>query len=493
MLYFRMLLLMAVNFYTARVVLQTLGVEDYGLYSIVGAIVVFLGFINISMAASAQRFLSFYQGKGDTNELKSTFNSVWMVQIFISLLILFLGEVLGSFYIACYLNVDIAKIPIAHIVFQLSLFSFLAKTLTVPYYASIIANERMNAFAFISILEGLMQLLMVFTLQYVADNRLVIYAFMMFFVVLITQSCYCLYSYHHFSECRINKTWNKKIIKEIFAYSGWNLMGSLSSVAINQGVNMILNSFFGVVVNAARGISFQVSGAVASLSGNFQQALNPQIVKNYASNELPQMHQLVIQGTKFCSFLLLILAVPIGLNMYPLLEIWLGNVPQYATTFCVLILINDILTAFSGCLLTAAMATGNIKKYQIIVASINMMNIPVSIIGLYMWPNPYLTAYIMIVLSITAFFARLILVNKLTELSISSYLRKAILPCLVIVAISVLIGLGINQLLQSNNIFVTFLRLATTFIAVVLLIITLGLKTSERQIILSYIQKRIHK
>lgn len=494
MLYIRMVLLMLVNLYTSRVILNEFGIEDYGLYSIVGAIVIFLGFINISMSASSLRFLSYYQGKGNFEELSATFNSVLVVQFFISLLILVIGETFGILYIEKFLNVSFEKVPVAHIVYQFSLFSFIVKTLTVPYSSFILANEKMNIYALFSIVEALLQLVAVFILKALRTDKLIIYAMMMFITIFMVQLCYRIYCMMKFKECRFRKNWNKVTIKNLFSYSGWNLLGSLSAVAIDQGINMILNSFFGVVVNAARGIAFQVSGAIASLSGNFQQALNPQIVKTFACNEKERMHQLIMNGTRFCYFLLLMLSIPVLFNMKALLELWLGIVPDYAEVFCKLVLINSLVSAFSGSLLMGAMATGNIKKYQIIVATINLLNIPVSITALYLYSDPYVTAYIMIALSATAFVARLLLTSRLIGMSIPLFLQKTIIPSVMTTLLSVLMTFGISIFIAAdNNFWALVIRMLLSFIGIVIAIAILGVTPHERDLALSFIKQKMAK
>jgi O-antigen/teichoic acid export membrane protein len=493
MLYIRMLLLMLVTLYTSRVVLRVLGVEDYGLYSIVGSIVIFLAFINISMATASQRFLSFYQGRGNEERLSSTFNSILVVQGIIALIVLVVGETVGVLYIEFFLNVDPSKLSAAHIVYQFSLFSIVAKTVTVPYHASIIANERMNVYAWLSIMEGLLQLAVVFILQRLTDNKLVMYALMMFMTVLIVQLCYRIYGTRHFKECKFRKNWDRGTIRDVFSYSGWSLMGSFSSMATDQGVNMVLNSFFGVVVNAARGIAFQVSGAVTSLSGNFQQALNPQIVKTYAEEERESMHGLIMNGTRFCFYLLLVLSVPVLFNMHALLALWLGEVPAYTEIFCKLILINSLIYALSNTLHTGAMATGNIKKYQIVIATINLLNIPLCIIGLYLWYNPYLTAYIMITLSVIGFIVRLILTSRMTGMSVASFLRRTMLPTTLVVILSVAIAFGVDHLIENHNIWTLILRIGVIFIVVVGMIATVGVTGNERQRAVNFVIRKIKR
>ena len=493
MLYIRMVLLMLVNLYTARIVLQALGVEDYGLYSIVGAVVIFLGFINNSMSAASQRFLSFYQGKGDEEKLSSVFNSILVVQGIISLIILLLGETCGVLYIQYVLNVDASKIPIAHIVYQFSLLSFISKTLNVPYNASIVANERMDAFALISIAEGLLQLIVVFVLQLLPEHRLVAYAAMMFATMVIIQCCYHIYSAYHFKECKIRRNWDKVVIREIFAYSGWNLLASLSVVLVQQGVNMILNSFFGVIVNAARGISFQVNGAIASLSGSFQQSINPQIIKSYAEKEREKMYALVMNGTRFSFYLLLVLIVPVFFNMKSLLQLWLGNVPPYTEMFCRLVLLNHFSVVLADSLRVGTMATGRIRNFQVVISVLYMLNVPLSIIGLYIYPNPYLTAYIMIGLYILAFIASLIIASQIIGMSIMVFIKKTLIPVLSVMSLSFLCACIIDKLIVNSSIIILTGRMIAMVIMSFIVIYFVGITNKERIAAVNFIKKKMKR
>lgn len=492
MLYFRMLLLMVVTLYTSRVVLKELGVEDYGLYAVVGSITTFLGFINTSMTAAAQRFLSYSKGKDGTKGQNEMFNSVFLAQTCITLLTLLIGEILGVLYIQNFLNVAPERLPAAHIVFQCSLFAFLCKAISVPYTASIIANEHMSAYAKISIIEGLFLLLVVILLPFANTDKLICYAFSMFAVTFLIQSGYRIYCKKHFSECHIKKTWNKQNIRSIFNYAGWNLLGAFSAVTIDQGVNIILNSFFGLIVNAARGFAFQVSAAVASLSGNFQQAINPQIVKTYACNDFTGMHNLIMKGTRLSFFMLFALAIPIMFNLEEVLRLWLGEVPRYTLLFCQLAIINSLITSFSGMLLTGAMATGNIKKYQIIVASINLMNLPLSWGCLCLYPNPYLTMYIMIGISIIAFFTRLYLVSELIQLSKIQFIKKVFVPVVKVCALVLSILFLFYHHIEIPSGIVPLTPFIILCLCVVLISIFLfGINQQERQMALTFIKKKI--
>ena len=491
MLYFRMLLLMGVTLYTSRVVLKVLGVEDFGLYSVVGSITTFLGFINTSMTAAAQRFLSYSKGKDSAEGQNKTFNSIFLSQTLITLLILVVGETLGTLYIQNFLNVAQERLPAAHIVFQCSLFAFLCKAISVPYTASIIANEHMSAYAKISIIEGLFLLLVVILLPFANTDKLICYAISMFVVTFSIQLCYRLYCRKYFSECHIKRNWDRKSIRKIFNYGGWNLLGAFSSVTIDQGVNIILNSFFGFIVNAALGIAFQISAAVSSLSGNFQQAINPQIVKSYACNDFTGMHSLIMKGTRLSFFMLFTLATPIMFNLEKVLCIWLGEVPPYTLLFCQLAIINSLITSFSGMLLTGAMATGNIKKYQIIVASINLMNLPLSWGCLYLYPNPYLTMYIMIGISIIAFCTRLYLVSELIHLSKIQFIKKVFVPIIKVCTLTLSILFLFYHYIEVPSGFIPLILFISLCLCVVLISIFLfGINQQERQMALTFIKKK---
>lgn len=494
MLYIRMVFVLLVTLYTSRVVLKALGVEDYGLYSVVGSVVTFLGFLNTSMAAASQRFLAFAKGKNDDDLQNVTFVSTVRVQWVIAAIVLLLCETIGIFYINHYLNVDPSKITTAHIVFQFSIATFVFNTITVPYNASIIANERMDIFAILGIVEVIIKLGIALVLPLFSANTLIYYAGLMFIMSCIIREMYVIYCRRNFKECKMGRKADKQIVKDMLSYSGWNLFGSFSGVALNQGVNMILNSFFGVVVNAARGISFQVSGAMAQLYSNFQQALNPQIVKTYAANDFARMHFLITQGTRLAFFLMFVCALPIMFNINGVLTLWLGEVPEYTAMFCILVITNSLINTMSQSLLMGAMATGKIRKYQIIVASINLMNLPLSYIALQIYPDPYLTTYIMIALSAVAFIVRLLLVHQMINISVAGFLRTAVLPIFITVLVSVGLAIGLDMILPiTGGVGRMIVRLAVLLVLCCCTVALFGMRKEERQLVINFVKNRIKR
>lgn len=492
MLYIRMVFVMVINLYVSRLVLKALGVEDYGLYSVVGSVVSFLGFLNTSMASASQRFLSFAQGKGDSEKLNSIFNSVFSVQIILAVFVLVLFETIGIFYINHYLNVDPSKITAAHIVFQFSIATFIVNILTVPYNASIIANERMDIFALYGIIEVLLKLGVALSLVLFSRNTLIYYAGLSFLCGFIIQSLNRWFCRRHFAECKLKRVNDKETVKDILSYAGWNLFGTFSGVAANQGVNMILNSFFGVVVNAARGLAFHISGAMAQLYTSFQQALNPQIVKSYAANESDRFFFLITQGTRLAFFLLFVCSLPIMFNMEGVLKLWLGEVPEYTTMFCILVIVNSLIATMSQSLLRGAMATGRIRKYQLVVSLITLANLPLSYIALKIYANPYLTAYIMVVISLATFVARMILLHQMTGLSLYYFVKNAILPIVCVSIVSVFFAMCLDYLLPATDGYGRmFARLVVLFVLCCTAVAAIGVRRAERTLVINFIKSKI--
>lgn len=486
-----MLVMMAINLYTSRIVLRELGDTNYGLYTIVGGIVIFLGFLNTSMAAASQRFLSYANGLQD--KLNATFNSIFIVQSFISLVIFLLCETIGVYYVEYILNVDEGLRTTAHIIFQISTFTFIIKTITVPYNASIIANEKMNVFAIFSIFEAFMLLGVAYMIQLFQDNKIICYATMILIVTAITQIGYCIYCTKSFKECKLSSTWERPLIKSILSYSGWNLFGALSNVAIHQGSGMVINSFFGVSINAATGISSQVNNAAVNLSRNFQQALNPQIVKTYAKKEFENMHKLILRGCRYSFFLLLCITVPLIVYINPILKLWLTNVPNYTAQFCILTLCNSLIGTLSGPILTGAMATDNIKKYQIVVASINLLNIPISILVLTYLPNPMNTMYIMIGLSILALNARLYMTKQMIGFPVLRFYKEVVLPISFTALTAITSSYAISNLIEGITVGLLFIQVFISILITLLTVATIGINKKEKKCLLSMLKRKLVK
>ena len=378
MLYIRMLFSMFVSLYTSRIVLEILGVEDYGIYNIVGGVVTIFSFINSSMSSATQRYLSFELGKEDLERLNKVFSSALSIHVLTGILIIILGETFGMYFLLNYLNIPADRLDIAIIVFQFSLFSTFLSIVQVPYNASIMANEKMDIFAYVSIAEVLLRLLMVIMLSFIDVDKLMLYSILIFSVILTTTSYLKYYCIRNFKECSFAFVRDKVLYKELLSYSGWSLFGNIAAVSMSQGINILLNVFFSPAVNAARAISYQVSGAIQSFASNFQAAANPQIIKSYANNDNNYMLTLIFASSRITFYLLFLLALPILIETNFILQLWLKKVPDYTVIFTFLIIINSLIDSISGPLRVANQATGNIKRFQVIVGSTLILNLPIS-------------------------------------------------------------------------------------------------------------------
>ncbi|MDL2323458.1 lipopolysaccharide biosynthesis protein, partial [Bacteroidales bacterium OttesenSCG-928-A17] len=390
-LYIRMLFSMIVSLYTSRVVLNTLGVEDYGIYNVVGGIVVLFGFFNNAMSASTQRFLTFELDRGSFERLRSVFGVSVTLHSIIALIIFILAETIGLWFLNTQINIPFERIEAANWVYQFSIFSFIITVITVPYSASIISHEKMSFYAYLGIIEVILKLLIVFILTYGNYDKLKFYAMLTFIVILIIRFTYVLYCRKEFNESKSGFLWDKELFRSMGSFANWNLLGVFAGIGYNQGVNILLNIFFGPTINAARGITFQVQGAVNNFVSSFQTAVNPPIVKAYATNNISFLYNLVFTSSKASFFLLFIISLPVMINTEEILTLWLKNPPDYSTTFTRLILCDILVGALSGSIHTLVQATGNIKKYQLLVSGILLLNLPLSYLFLKMGYPPQIT------------------------------------------------------------------------------------------------------
>ncbi|OUO51794.1 hypothetical protein B5F77_09520 [Parabacteroides sp. An277] len=427
LLYVRMLCTMVVSLYTSRIILQTLGVEDFGIYNVVGGIVAMFSLFSGSLSSSISRFLTFELGKGNISQLQKVFSTAINIQVAISLLILILSEIIGVWFLNHKMVIPAERLTAANWVLQCSILTFIVNLISIPYNALIIAHERMQFFAYISILEVVLKLSVVFLLMYIDSyDKLVIYGILLLLVALIVRLTYTVYSKHHFEESTYQQIFDKSLWKEMMKFAGWNTIGVASAVFKDQGVNIVLNLFCGPAVNAARAISVQVNTAIGAFIANFMTALNPQITKSYAIGDFSYMRTLVQQGARFSFYLLLFLSIPVLIETETILSLWLHTVPDYTIHFVRLILILALCESLSGTLITAMLATGRIRNYQIIVGGLQMMNFPLSYIALRMGGKPEVTMIIAIVISIVNLFVRIFFLKKMIGLSTEYYLTKVV-------------------------------------------------------------------
>ena len=374
-LYVRMIITMLITLYTSRVILNVLGVEDYGVYNIIAGIVVLLAFLQTAMTNASQRYITYELGKGELESVKKVFSMSMTTHITISLLIFFLAETIGLWFINTQLNIPANRMLAANWVYQFSILTFIVNLIRIPYNASIIAYENMSFYAYISIIESILKLLIVYVLCISPSDKLILYAILLCGVAIICTFIYKIYCCKKFLTCNYTYFWDKKLYWQLMRFSGWTMLGGISNVSAQQGGNILLNMYNGVVSNAAFGIANQVSYAVYAFSSNFQIAFNPQITKLHAS--------------LFSYYLMLLFAVPFMINTEIILKLWLKNVPEYTVGFCQLMVVYQLIDAFQAPLNTLIFSTGKIKNYNIWLSALIFCNIPLSLYLLSIGKSPY--------------------------------------------------------------------------------------------------------
>lgn len=491
LLYFRMLLTMAVSLYTSRVVLSTLGVEDYGIYNVVGGVVTMFSVISGSLSAAISRFITFELGKGNKKSLEKIFSSAVTIQLALGLIILILAESIGVWFLNSKMNIPESRMYAANWVFQLSIITFIINLISVPYNATIIAHEKMSAFAYISILEVSAKLIIVYLLLISPIDRLIFYAILMAFVAFIIRFIYGYYCKRHFNECTYHFIYDKILLKKMFSFAGWNFIGSASGVLRDQGGNIIINLFCGPSVNTARSIAFQVYSAIYSFVSNFMIALNPQITKNYASGNHEYLISLLYKGARFSFYLLLLLSLPILINTNYILTLWLKNVPEHTTNFVRLVLIFALSESISQPLITAQNATGRIKNYQIVVGGLQMMNLPISYILLRIGYSPEYIFIISIIISQCCLYARLIMLKTNIKISIFYFVKDVYLNAIFVSLSSIAVPLFLH--LISKDSATNVIAISTvTIMSTIISILHIGCSKKERKMIINKI-KQIYK
>lgn len=426
MLYVRMLFGMLVSLYTSRVVLQALGVEDYGIYNVIGGVVAMFSMISNSLSSSVSRFLTFELGKGNLEGLKRVFSTSLSIHVALVLVIVLLSETLGLWFLNTHMTIPENRLYAANWVFQASVLTFVINLLSVPFSASIVSHERMSAFAYIGILDIVLRLLIVLFIAYSGWNfdRLIIYSLLLVGVVCIMQAIYWNYCTRNFEECKFGLSFDVNYWKEMSSFAGWNFIGCTAGLLKDQGVNILLNLFIGPIINAARGIANTVNNVLASFSGNFMTALNPQITKSYAAGDYDYMFSLVERGSRFSYYILLLFALPMLFETEFVLTLWLKHYPAHTVNFVRLILIVTMCDILSNTLINLQVATGQIRNYQLVVGGMLLMNFPLSYFCLKMGLPPESTLIVALIVAVCCLFLRLLFLRKMVGLSMKRYLRK---------------------------------------------------------------------
>ena len=471
LLYIRMLLIIIVGLYTSRVVLNTLGVTDYGIYNVVGGIVSMLAFLNSAMVAASQRFISFELGTGNLERLKKVFCTSVSIHIALAFIILLIAETIGLWFVNTHLNIPTERMTAANWVYQCSILTLILTVVSVPYNSCIVAHEHMKAFAYVSIVEAVLKLLIVYILLVGNIDKLILYAILVAGVAFIVRIIYGIYCKRHFEECSYRFVFDRRLFKEMFAFAGWSVIGNLGFSFKDQGSNIILNLFFGTAVNAARGVAMQVNGIISNFSSNFTMALNPQITKQYAAGDVESSMKLVYAGCRYSFYLLLLITVPVMINREYLLKLWVMASP----------------------IVTALQATGKIKVFQITICLIMLSELPLAYLILKNGGEPYMAMYPTILVMLVGLFARFILLKRqMPTYRLRYFTINIVCKNLLIGLFCFLISAWVHGFFQQNIIWFLLTSLIA-FVISSLVIYATGLFKEERLKLTLLIRNKISK
>ena len=493
MLYFRMFLTMGVSLFTSRIILQSLGVDDYGIYNVVAGFVSMFTFINSAMTSATQRYITFAIGKGENTRINTVFSTCVNIHAILSIILIIIAETIGLWFLNTHMTIPEERMTSANIVYQLAILSTIVMMLSVPYNAMIVAYEKMSAFAYISILDVTFKLLIAYILFVSTYDRLILYAVLMFAVQAMIRFIYQKYCNKNFKESRYHWVWDKNLFKEMVSFSIWSLFGNLACVFSGQGVNVALNMFFGPAVNAARGVAFQVQSAVNGFSGNFQMAMNPQITKNYANGNIDSMHSLIFASSKYSYYLLFMISLPVILEADTILNVWLAEVPPHTINFLRIVLFTTIINAMAGPFTISAQANGNIKLYQMVVGGILLLSLPLSYIGLKIFHQPEIVYIVDLIIVLTSQIARLYFMRWMVGLSIRIYMKKVVLPVIAVTVISMIVPLLIYNNMSKGTILSFFSVCAISMTSIALTIYFVGINKNERIKLNNFINNKLHR
>ncbi len=487
-LYIRTLFVLLVSLYMSRVILQVLGVSDYGIYQVIGGLVAMFGVLSTALSAAISRFITFEIGSGNKGKLCRIFSTSVIAQFIIAFIVLFVAEIVAIWFVQTQMQIPNGRLYAVQWVLHCSLITFCINLVSVPYNACIIAHEHMKAFAYISILDALLKLIVCFCIFISPIDKLIFYTVLLTIESLVIRIIYSVYCHRHFEESRSKLVFDRQILKEMLSFSGWNFFNNANGIFNNQGVNMLINVFFGVTVNAARGIAVQVENAVLQFVNNFTVAINPQITKSYASGEMERMYGLVCRGAKFSYFAMLLIALPIICEAENILNIWLTVVPEYTVIFVQLSLILGVFDCVGASGYTACAATGKMRRYALVLTPIGLLEFPLTWLFFAMGAPVVTTYYLYIIIKLLVVVARLFLMRDMVGLSPVIFIKKVFQPILLTTLLAVVPSVLIVCIF-SQNLWRLFVSIVVGFSAVSFASLYVGMTVGERQVIMERIYK----
>lgn len=484
LLYGRTVLIMLVTLYTSRVILQALGVEDYGVYTAIGGVVSILSVVVSPIDGAISRFLTYELGSGNKERLKRYFSTGLTIMLLFSVITIVILETLGLWFLNNKMVIDSDRMIAANWVLHLSIATFVVNMISSPYRASIIAQERMSLFAYMGILEAVLKLAVAFLIKFSSFDKLILYAVLMLGVSVLIRFIYTCVCNREFDECIKPKvSIDKELFGGLFIFAGWNIFGAAASVCRGQGVNILFNLFGGPIVNAAYGIAQQVNSAVLGFVNNFTTAINPSIIKSYASNQKEYMMSLIYQGAKYSYFLLLLFALPLLLETHYVTQIWLGQTPDYSISFIQLMLVISLIDSLSRTIITGTNATGNIRMYQLVIGGFQVLILPVSYLLLRFGMTPEVVLWSMVGIDVLALLARMIMARTIFSLSVIGFFKKVVIVTLLVTLVSIPIPLFL-RLTMEEDWFRFIVVLVASLLSISVSVLFVGCTQSERKSII---------
>ncbi len=493
MLYFRMFFMMIVSLYTVPVVLRALGVVDYGIYGVVGGVVALFSFLGNMLASGSQRFIAYALGIGNKQELKNTFDTTVTVYLMFAIIALALLESVGVWFLNSQMDIPIERLKAANWVLQCSILAFMINLISIPYNAAIIAHEKMSLYAYFSIFECLMKLVIAIALQYVLFDKLITYAGLICLMALILRILYQVSCRILFEECRKYRFhWDHRIGKQLLTYSGWNVVGSLAILFRHQGVNIVLNLFFGPILNAAHSIAQHINTILGQFINNVYTASRPQITKLYANNNETYMWKMVFSSARMANYLLLYLSIPVLVELQTILTMWLKSVPNYAVDISRLMIISMLIETLSNQIIAVFQAENRIRKYQLYSSTIILLNVPISYILLRIYNTQPILPYISsIILSVFYVVSLLIVAKKEINLDVFKYVKTVICRVFLIYALVLSVVLSVTRAF-APSILRVLITIVVSLVTSSIVIWLGGLEGNEKRFIVNLVKSKIY-
>ena len=491
-LYLRMLLLMVISLYTSRVVLDKLGIVDFGVYNVVAGFAVMLGFFSSSLANVTQRFLNIELGRENFADAKKVFNQHLILYSGIIVIVLLIGETIGLYFVANKLVIPQERMMAAIWAYQFALFSLAFTLFGIVYNSAIVAHEEMKIYSYVGIVEGLAKLGVAYLISVVSSDRLIVYSFLLMVVSASSQLYFAIYCRQRYAECSLMWTWERNTIRQTVSFLGWNFLGTIIYMLKDQGINILMNIFYGPLVNAARAITFQISGAISSFNTNFFTSVRPQIIKSYAAGQMDYLKNLFFRSSKYSLLLMLFLCLPVMMKIDFILGLWLKEVPSYTAEFTLWVLIDSILATMTNAPWTVTMATGKLKTYVLYSNGILVMIFPLAYIAMKLGAAPVSAFMIIVVVRIFQIMANLAVVNGSIHYGYKQYVRNVVAPFLKVVVVSIPVACFLCRLF-GDTLIMSLIAIAAVFLSIALFIWLFGTSRGERELFLNYCRTYFYK